>query len=488
MGAFRIRGAVNVAEAEEVRRKALALGQGHLFEGWSRRSEEERRTLDADLAALDWDLLPRLLALARGGAKPEVPRDPEPAEAIPLAADETGRRRDAGARARGEAEIRTGRCAVMMVAGGQGTRLGFDGPKGAFKITPVLERTIFELHADRIAALERRHGVEIPWVIMTSPGNDGETQAFFEGHGFLGRPRDRVLFMVQGTLPAADFEGRLLLASPGRLALSPDGHGGALDALRRSGAGEALLAGGVRHLYSFQVDNVLIPVADPALLGHHLAAGARMSTKCVVKRGAAEPVGVAARWGGGYGIIEYSDLPDDLKAARETDGRLRFRQGSIATHWLDLEWALGAGTPGRPLPFHLARKRVPCWDPGSGATNPDAPNAFKFERFLFDALRHAERAVFQEVDRGAEFSPVKNLAGEDSAESARADLNRIWSSWLRAAGIPLPEDAKAEVLASFALDGDECIAAFGARRAGALSDLGSLARGAIPGVVIKMPS
>ncbi|MEK7270745.1 MAG: UTP--glucose-1-phosphate uridylyltransferase [Planctomycetota bacterium] len=471
----------------DLRARAGALGQDHLFQGWQHRSESERSTLFSDLESLDWDLMPSLLEFARGEAKPELPSNPEPVDAIAVPRTPEECRREQEVRARGETEIRAGATALLMVAGGQGTRLGYDGPKGTFRITPVLDRPIFALHAERIGALEKRHGVELHWVIMTSPANDASTRADFEANGFYGRPASRVRFMVQGMLPAADFQGRLLLASPGRLALSPNGHGGALDALRRSGIASDLLAKGVKHVYSFQVDNVIVPAADPILLGHHVAGMARISTKCVQKRDPAEPVGVAARWGGGFGIIEYSDLPDALRHAKDAAGLLKFRHGSIATHWIDLSWAAGIGTAAKPLPFHLAKKKVPCWSPEAGSVTPEKPNAFKFEMFLFDALRHAERAVFQEVDRHAEFSPVKNLTGDDSADTARADLSRIWSEWLREGGIVAPPGTLAEVSPSFALDAEECARKLLPWARGHRDPIRELAAGAFPGIALRLP-
>lgn len=421
-------------------------GQAHLADAVRAAPEAEAAGLLAQVRELDLALLRRLvdeLVLT----EPEVHGLGHivPPETVPLAGDEIGRARDLEAAEHGEAALREGRVAAVLLAGGQGTRLGFDGPKGDYPFGPVTGRTLFAQHAARIAAIRARYGAGLPWFILTSPANDAQTRASFRDAGYFGLDPESVRFVVQGTLPAVDREtGRVLLESPGRLALSPDGHGGLLTALRRSGALDEMAAAGITTFFTFQVDNPLIRVADPVFLGHHLSAGADMSNLAVRKREPLEPVGLIASIDGRTGVIEYSDLPDELAHARDGDGDLLLWAGNIATHCIEVAFAWELTEGGLKLPYHRAVKRVPHVTPDGGAVEPDAPNAVKFETFIFDALPFAGASVTVEARREEQFSPIKNATGNDSPDTCRRDCNRLWAGWLEAAGVTVPRDAAGE--------------------------------------------
>jgi UDP-N-acetylglucosamine/UDP-N-acetylgalactosamine diphosphorylase len=430
----------------ELAARLAAAGQEHLAEAVARAPEGGRARLLAEVEALDLDLvadLVRRLVLAEGEAHDLG--DIAPADAVPLPADDAARARWREATRLGEDVLRAGRVAVVLLAGGQGTRLGFDGPKGDYPFGPVTGRTLFSHHAAAVAAVRARYGCRLPWYLLTSPANDAATRAAFERAGFFGLPPESVRFVVQGTLPAVDrTTGRVLLEAPDRLALSPDGHGGLLTALRRSGALEGMLADGVSTFFTFQVDNPLSRVANPVFVGHHAAAGAEMSSLVVRKRDPAERVGVIARVGGRTGVVEYSDLPDELAAQRGPDGALRFWAGNVAMHCIEVAFAMRLTEGGLRLPYHRALKRVPHVTPDGATVSPQEPNAVKFETFIFDALPFAERTVTLEVRREEEFSPIKNAEGQDSPESCRRDCNRLWAGWLRAAGVAVPEGPDGE--------------------------------------------
>jgi UDP-N-acetylglucosamine/UDP-N-acetylgalactosamine diphosphorylase len=345
----------------------------------------------------------------------------------------------------------------VLLAGGQGTRLGFDGPKGLFPFAPITGRVLFAHHAAKIAALRERYAARLPWYVLTSPQNDAATRAAFAEAGHYGLPPDTVRFVVQGTLPAVDREtGDLLRSSPGHLALSPDGHGGLLAALSRSGALDEMDELGVRTIFTFQVDNPLLSVCRPEVLGHHRLAGADMSSVVVRKVGPQEKMGVIARVDDRTTVVEYSDLPDELAQQTDASGELVYWAGSIAVHGIELEFARRLTEGGLRLPFHRALKLVPhVADP-----DPGEPNAVKFETFLFDALPFARTTVTVEVDRAEEFSPIKNAEGADSPETARRDLNRLYARWLTDAGVLVPvgpdgEPVDIEIDPRFALDGEE---------------------------------
>jgi UDP-N-acetylglucosamine/UDP-N-acetylgalactosamine diphosphorylase len=444
--------------------RLAAAGQGHLTAALDRLDDAGRERLRGQIEALDLDLVGRLVGGLVGDEAPGGPGDVEPLppeDVIPLPRTDADRGSGREARAAGEAALAAGRVAAVLLAGGQGTRLGFDGPKGAFPFSPITGTTLFAHHAAKIAALRERHGAALPWYVLTSPQNDAVTRAFFAQHGHFGLDPASVRFVVQGTLPAVDRrEGTILLEAPDRLALSPDGHGGLLSALRASGALDEIAAGGAETIFTFQVDNPMLSVCRPDFLGHHVAAGAEMSSMVVRKLGPEEKMGVIARVDGRTGVVEYSDLPDELAERRDADGELAYWAGSIAVHCLEVAFVRELTEGGLRLPYHRAVKVVAHVDAEGRPVEPDEPNAVKFETFLFDALPAARRAVTVEARREDEFSPIKNAEGADSPATARRDLNRKYARWLEAAGVEVPRGADGEPVdleidPRYALDAEE---------------------------------
>lgn len=425
-----------------------AAGQSHLAKWCESIAPAAREQLLGDLVSIDLELVGRLV---RGeGLHEEASGELEPPETVD-ASDPAALER----RAAGEALLRNGKVAAFTVAGGQGTRLGWNGPKGTYPATPVTGRPLFRVFAEQILATEERFGgAPIAWYVMTSPANDAETRAFFRDNNDFGLAPGQVRFIVQGTMPAVDSEGRILLESEGRIALAPDGHGGSIRALHESGALAEMRAAGVEQISYFQVDNPLVRILDPLFLGFHAAdprSSGEMSGKMVPKRDAGEKVGVYCRRGGRTGVVEYSDLPEELAVAVDGDGRLRFRAGNIAVHAISLAFAerLAEGAEGFGLPFHRARKKVPHVDPATGdRVEPEAPNAVKFETFVFDAMPLAGRAIVMETSRREEFAPIKNAEGDDSPASSRVAQSERAASWLEARGVRVARDADGRVAAS----------------------------------------
>jgi UDP-N-acetylglucosamine/UDP-N-acetylgalactosamine diphosphorylase len=334
-----------------------------------------------------------------------------------------------------------------------------------FPIGPVSHKTLFQIHAEKVLALGRRYGRLPPFLIMTSPATHVETEQFFAEHRHFGLPREEVHFFCQGTMPALDLAtGKLLLEAPGRLFLSPDGHGGTVTALAKSGLLDRLRRRGIRHLFYFQVDNPLVRVADPTFLGHHLARRAEVSSKVLPKLGPEDKLGNFVLVGGRCTIIEYSDLPADL--ARQTDerGRLRLWAGSPAIHIFDLDFLAGVTEGASRIPFHIARKKVPHLDEAGRPVKPAKENALKFERFIFDVLPLAERWAVVETSRPEEFVPLKNATGSDTPEEVRQALTDLAADWLGRAGVTVPRRADGsaavplEVSPLFALDAAELAA------------------------------
>jgi UDP-N-acetylglucosamine/UDP-N-acetylgalactosamine diphosphorylase len=472
-------------QAASVRDAYERAGQGQVFRFWHQLPPAEQANLIGQAAAIDLGEIAQLAEThLRGGHAAADFSKIRPAPSIARPENGGDAARWTQARQAGEAALRAGRVACFTVAGGQGTRLGYDGPKGAFPVTPVRGHSLFQVFAEKILAAGRRYGVTPPWLIMTSPANHAATLDFFAKNNFFGLDRTRVHFFPQGTMPAVDFHGKILLEAPGLIALSPDGHGGSLRALVRSGAVDALRAQGVDVLSYFQVDNPLVRCADPEFIGFHLETGSEMSTKMVPKRGAEEKVGnLCLDENGRVIVVEYSDLPRQLCDEREANGALRYRAGSIGIHVLDCAFVarLGAGRDAaHRLPFHRADKKITVADETGRPVQPNQPNGVKFEMFVFDALPFARQATIIETDRAGDFSPVKNATGVDSAASCRDDQLRQFARWLRAAGADVPVDDSG--LPRFALEisplfGDDAVSV--ATRWSALGTKPKLAEGLV---------
>jgi UDP-N-acetylglucosamine/UDP-N-acetylgalactosamine diphosphorylase len=445
---------------DDLRQRLRQHRQEHVLADWDRLDDSQRRTLLEQLRDLDLDLLRRLYE-QRDQTQYVPPRDRiEPVPVIPRDHPDNPRRRQLG-----EEALRSGEVASLLVAGGQGSRLGFEHPKGMYAVGPVSRKTLFQLHAEKVLALRRRHGARLPLLVMTSPATHDETVAFFSAHASFGLPPDEVFFFRQGTMPALDMAtGRLLLEAPGRLFLSPDGHGGTLTALAASGLLDRLRKEGVRHVYYFQVDNPLLRMADPVFLGHHLAHDAEVSVKIVPKRSPTDRLGNLVSVDGRLTMIEYSDLPDDLARATDESGRLRLWAGSPAIHVFDRAFLERVTGHADSIPFHVARKKVPHVDGEGRPVEPKAENALKFERFIFDVLPLARRWVVVETTWAEEFAPLKNATGADSPATVEQAISDLATDWLARAGVQVPRrpDGSAavalEISPLFALDPEELAA------------------------------
>jgi UDP-N-acetylglucosamine/UDP-N-acetylgalactosamine diphosphorylase len=419
-------------------------GQGQVFAFADRLPAEALRRLLDEAAEVDLAEIDRLSrSLVTGGAARALDLGglaPAPYERMPSHGGDAAAW--AAARSAGEEALRAGRVAAFTVAGGQGTRLGYDAPKGTFPVTPVQGRSLFEVFAAKILAAGRRHGRALHWFIMTSHQNNAATEAFFCEHRHFGLDAARVHFLRQGRMPAVDFSGKILLETTGSLALSPDGHGGSLRALERSGALDLMASEGVDTLSYFQVDNPLVRCIDPAFIGWHLTRRSQMSSKAVLKAYPLEKLGHFCVLRGKLVVIEYSDLPEAYQREREpSDGSLRYGAGSIAIHVIDREFirAMARGAGG--LPFHRADKKIATVDAQGRALRPEKANGVKFELFVFDAIPSAQSPVIIETERADDFSPVKNAEGVDSPRTSRADQLRQFARWFKAAGVDVPTDA-----------------------------------------------
>lgn len=428
--------------------KTYEAGQEHVFDFWEELSEAERAGLLDQLRSVDFQLLGRLAK-----SIDIEPPPPGAAQGIPTEPVSGDRRREL--EARGWEALRQGKVACVVVAGGQGTRLGWDHPKGTFEVSPVQNKSLFQLFAEQVAATSRRAGAPLPWYVLTSQQNRAETEAYFERHERFGLPAEQVTFLVQREVPTVDARGKLLMTGKGELAMNPDGHGGTLRALREARAIQDLLARGVETLFYFQVDNPLCRIADPAFIGAHLEAGAEASTKVVRKVDPSEKIGLVAERGGRAAVIEYSELSRAEQERRDGSGQLVFRAGNTAIHAWSLAFFQRLIDAGYELPYHIARKAVPQVGPDGTVETPAEPNAIKFETFIFDLLPEAETHVAFEVERAEEFEPLKNRSGPYSPETVRRAQRDRAAAWLAVAGVKTDPAVTYEVSPLTALDAAE---------------------------------
>jgi UDP-N-acetylglucosamine/UDP-N-acetylgalactosamine diphosphorylase len=441
---------------DELREVLARWNQEHLLAFWDRLDPPQRERLARQIRALDFAQLRALCGRREAAADFRALAE----RAGPPPAVRLDARRDAAvvadAVARGEKALRAGRVAALLVAGGQGTRLGFDRPKGMYPIGPVSGSTLFQIHVEKLVARSRRYGRPIPLCLMTSPATHAETVEFFAAHDRFGLAERDLRIFCQGTMPAVDeASGRVLLAAPDELALSPDGHGGTLAALVHAGLLDELERRGIEHLFYFQVDNPLVDVAAPEFLGHHLAAGSEMTTQVVAKRDPLEKVGNVVEVDGRVLVIEYSDLPDDVAIARSRE----IWAGSIGIHAIEIGFLRRMAGMADALPFHVARKKVAHVDPSSKEfppprIEPAEPNAVKFERFIFDLIPYARGAIVVEIDRAEGFAPLKNASGAaaDTPETARDAMIARHRRWLEAAGAEVAPGVPVEIAPLWALD------------------------------------
>jgi len=442
----------------ELARLLAAHGQEHLLRFWDALSDLERESLAAEIRQIDFALLARLHAGRAGGEDVRALADRAASPRAFRLGEGGDRFSPEDARQAGAEALQAGRIGAMLVAGGQGTRLGFDHPKGMFPIGPVSGKSLFQWHAEKILAVMRRYGTRLPWYVMTSPATHAATVEFFARHERFGFPAQDLCFFCQGTMPALDrATGKVLLAEPHHVALSPDGHGGMLAAFRGSGALADARRRGVEHLFYFQVDNPLVDVCSPEFLGYHLLSGSEFSTQVVRKREPLERVGNVVEADGRLRVIEYSDLPDEVANRRNPDGSLAIWAGSIAVHAMETAFLERMTGSAEALPFHAAFKKVPYVDSAGSRVEPEKPNAVKFERFIFDLMPAAPRAILVEVDPAEHFAPLKNAPGskEDTPEMVKARLVALHSSWLREAGAEVAEGVDVEIGPLWALDAAE---------------------------------
>lgn len=457
-----------MSDLESLKTSYAAAGQGHVFAFWDTLDTAQKDSLIAQLAVFDpaeisviakdaIESFEKLTAPASSSAD-EAPAvvEPLPAAATFSILDESQSEDKDALADRGIDLIAQHKVAVILLAGGQGTRLGSSAPKGCYDVSLPSHKSLFQLQAERIARLQTlaseksgASSVSIPWYIMTSGPTRKPTEEFFAQNNWFGLDKANIFFFEQGVLPCLTTEGKIILETPSKVAVAPDGNGGFYKALVKSGVLADLEARGIEHVHTYCVDNCLVKVADPLFVGWAAALGLDVGTKVVRKRNASESVGLIVAKNGAPAVIEYSEISKDLVALPDPDDAsiLKFRAANIVNHYYSVKYLQSIPQwSASVLPYHVAHKKIPYVDLATGTVDPKPtkPNGIKLEQFIFDVFPSLslEKKQFgsMEVYRSQEFSPLKNAPGskEDSPETSREHLLAQSKGWLEAVGATFP--------------------------------------------------
>lgn len=400
---------------EEIKNKLEAFGQMHLLKFVHELSEAEKKSFFSQLSDLDFSILDYDSNECRRGNI-----EPIPAMSISESKKNKDRFKKIGLEA-----IQNGKVGAVLLAGGQGSRLGFEKPKGMFNIGVSRELYIFECLINNLLKVVREADAWIPLFIMTSVQNNDDTINFLEKHNYFGYDKNHVFFFIQEQLPTVDTNGKLMLAEKGKVSAAPNGNGGWYSSLVKSDAYKYLKSSEIEWINVFAVDNVLQKIADPYFIGAVIDTGMMCGSKVVAKAAPEERVGVMCLEDGKPSIVEYFEMTDDMLQCRENDGRLSYNYGVILNYLFkvsELDKIVGIN-----LPLHKAFKKISYIDETGNIITPEEPNAYKYETLVLDMVKPQKNCLVFEVERIHEFAPVKNKTGVDSVDTAREllKLNNI---------------------------------------------------------------
>lgn len=378
--------------------------------------DDARGELQCKVDGTDWDVLEALKNRDASASRRGVF---SPLEALEIS--EIAARKDEFKNV-GLQAIRDCKVGAVLLAGGQGTRLGSDRPKGTVNIGLTHDLYIFECLMNNLMKVTRESGAYVPLYIMTSTINDGDTRAFFAEHDYFGYDPAFVKFFVQKMVPAVDYEGRVLMSSEKELVMSPNGNGGWFVSMDNAGLLDDLHEKGVEWLNVFAVDNVLQQIADPVFVGATILNGCDSGSKVVKKVGPEERVGVLCAEDGKPSIIEYYEMTEEMANARKENGDLQYGFGVILNYLFRIDKL--EEIMNNELPIHIVEKKIPYMDENGKNITPDKPNGYKFETLILDMIHMMDKCLPYEVEREREFAPIKNLHGVDSVDSARELLQK----------------------------------------------------------------
>jgi len=448
-----------ISEADKVCvAKANEAGQGHIFEGWDDLPPDDQRRLIGQVESIDFQLTRRLVEEhVHGRTQRFQGRVLKPAPAVRLSPAEMGKEEAELCRTLGEYAVRSGEVGLVTAAAGS---WGGAEPVGMLPLGPVSGKSLFQLHAEKIQAINRRYRTSLRWSIFCHPDEKDQIFAHFRSNGYFGLKCSDISLISQDLLPVVDRRGKILLSGPGKIAMSPNGHGGILLDLIEEESLAAYSAAGIRYLFYFQVDNPLVRIADPVFLGHHIKNQSEVSIKVVRKVDPDEKVGVICLVNGVLEVVEHTELCEEDRRRLAEDGSLLMSTANTGIHAFSMDFLTRMRDEAVQLPFHAVERATPSWARGK-LVRAVKPNSVKFSLFIFDAIRKAPRANILEVERADEFSPIKCASGPSSVETARRDLSRLHATWLRDALQELPEGAgkeggpAVEISSLYALDAAE---------------------------------
>jgi UDP-N-acetylglucosamine/UDP-N-acetylgalactosamine diphosphorylase len=444
-----------------LREKYEMAGQEHVFTFWDSLSSAEKGTLFQQLEGFDPahinDITDRALN------PPKTSDEPDKLEPLPDSAtasildsnkDDIEKWYSSGLDL-----IAANKVAVVLMAGGQGTRLGSSAPKGCFDIGLPSHKSLFQIQAERIRKVQELAAMRAgsssavaPWYVMTSGPTRGPTEDFFAENNYFGLDKANVVIFEQGVLPCISNEGKIILESKGKVAVAPDGNGGIYQALILSGVVDDMRKRGIEHIHAYCVDNCLVKVADPVFIGFSAALNVDIATKVVRKRNATESVGLILSKNGKPDVVEYSEIDSATAEAEDPKqaGVLKFRAANIVNHYYSFSFLDSIPAWAHKLPHHVARKKIPSVDLSSGETvKPEKPNGIKLEQFVFDVFPFLTLDKFAcfEVRREDEFSPLKNArgTGEDDPDTSKRDIMSQGQRWTQEAGATIVADGGVEV-------------------------------------------
>lgn len=447
-----------MSDIETLRETLAAYKQNHLLRFWDELSDTEKVILRSELQELNFQDLSEYFERATQSLNADnekldarlKPIPPSQYESVPNTSPE----KIVEYENVGFEEISQNRVGVLLLAGGQGTRLGFDHPKGMYDVGLPSKKTLFQIQAERIRRLEQlaeektcKKG-SIIWYIMTSDRTMQSTLDYFEKKNYFGLERNNVKMFEQGTLPCFSMDGKILLSSKYQLATAPDGNGGLYRALKSKGILTDMQKRGIKHLHAHSVDNILIKVADPVFIGYCSIKDADCAAKVVEKSSPTEAVGVVCKVDEKYQVVEYSEITEKAANLRNENGKLIFNAGNICNHYFSASFLERICRDNETeMKLHVANKKIPYVDENGVFQKPDAPNGIKMEKFIFDVFPFAKNLVTLEVARDVEFSALKNsdAAKKDCPSTARLDLFNLHRKYIRENGGDIADDVDCEI-------------------------------------------